>query len=83
MSVGVADPAGNLARLATNALRVLKSAAAALGFRPVGSLIVGLAARNEQPMLAERIRRKARRLASKLVTAVSASCLQQADVGSG
>lgn len=74
---------GWLARFATNALRVFKSAVAALGFRPVGSLIVGLAACNEQPRSAERTRRKARRLASKLVTAASAAGLQQQDAGAG
>lgn len=74
---------GLLGRFATNALRVLKSAAAVLGFRPVGSLIVGLAARSEQPILSERTRRKARRLARKLGTAAAPASLSQKDVGSG
>ncbi len=59
-----------LARLATNALRVLKSAAAALGARPVGSLIVGMVARGEHQPLSHRARRKARRLGRKLVTSL-------------
>lgn len=59
-----------LARFATNALRVLKSAAAALGTRPVGSLIIGLVARSEHQPLSGRARGKARRLARKLVTSL-------------
>jgi NAD(P)H-dependent FMN reductase len=60
-----------LARLVTNVLRVLKSAAAALGARPVGSLIVGLAARSEHQPLSARTRRRARRLGRKLITALN------------
>jgi hypothetical protein len=60
-----------LARLVTNNLRVLKSAAAALGVRPVGSLIVGLVARSEHQPLSGRARRKARRLGRKLIAALS------------
>lgn len=62
---------GFLARLATNALRVLKSAAAALGARPVGSMIVGLVARSEHQTLSGRARRKARQLGRKLTAALS------------
>ena len=58
---------GWLARLTTNVLRVLKSAAAALGLRPVGSLIVGLAAQSEEQPLSRRSVHRARRLAHKLI----------------
>lgn len=58
---------GWLARLTTNVLRVLKSAASALGLRTVGSLIVGLAAHSERQRLSQRSVRRARRLAHKLV----------------
>ena len=77
---------GFLARLATNVLRVLKAAAAALGFRPVGSLVVGLAARSERPILSGRTRRKAHRVARRLVRKLAAApppaSLQREDVGS-
>ncbi len=59
-----------LARLTTNALRVLKSAAAALGARPVGSLVVGLVARSEYQALSNGARRKARRSSQKLMAAL-------------
>lgn len=60
-----------LARLVTNALRVLKTSAAALGARPVGSLFVGMVARSEHQPLSNRARRKARRLGRKLITALN------------
>lgn len=62
-----------LARLVTNVLRVLKSSAAALGARPVGSLIVGLVARSEHQPLSGRARHKAKRLGRKLIIALNGS----------
>lgn len=61
-----------LGRWATNALRVLKSAAVALGARPVGSLFVGMVARSEHQPLSARSCRRARRLARTLVKSCSA-----------
>ncbi len=57
-------------RWGTNALRILKSAAVALGTRPVGSMLVGTVARSEHPPLSKKSCRQARRLARKLVKAL-------------
>jgi multimeric flavodoxin WrbA len=59
---------GFLARLFTGTLRVLKSAAAALGARPVGTLIIGQVARREKERLPRRALERARRLGNKLVS---------------
>jgi multimeric flavodoxin WrbA len=56
-----------LARLFTGTLRVLKSAAAALGARPVGTLIIGQVAQREKEQLPRGARSRARRLGRKLV----------------
>jgi multimeric flavodoxin WrbA len=58
---------GFLARLFTGTLRVLKSAAAALGARPVGTLIIGQVAQREKERLPRRAQSRARRLGNKLV----------------
>jgi NAD(P)H-dependent FMN reductase len=58
---------GFLAPLFTGALRVLKSAAAVLGARPVGTLVIGLVAHREQMPLPARARARARRLGKRLV----------------
>ncbi len=59
---------GFLARLFTGTLRVLKSAAAALGARPVGTLIIGQVAQREKERLPRRAQSRARRLGSRLVS---------------
>jgi multimeric flavodoxin WrbA len=59
---------GFLARLFTGTLRVLKSAATALGARPVGTLIIGQVARREKERLPRRALERARRLGNKLVS---------------
>lgn len=56
-----------IARLFTGTLRVLKSAAAALGARPVGTLIIGQVAQQEKEQLPRRALSRARRLGRKLV----------------
>ncbi len=58
---------GFLARLFTGTLRVLKSAAAALGARPVGTLIIGQVAQREKEQLPRGAQSRARRLGRKLV----------------
>lgn len=56
-----------LARIFCHGQRVLKSAASALGARPVGLLFIGQAAVRQQQPLSARTRRKARRLGQRLV----------------
>lgn len=61
---------GFLARHFTGALRVLKSAATALGARPVGTLIIGQVAQQEREPLPRRARFRARRLGRKLADVI-------------
>lgn len=58
---------GFLARLFTNTLRIMKSAAKALGARPVGVLIIGQVAQQEKEYLTRRAQLKARKLGRRLV----------------
>lgn len=55
-----------MGRLFTGALRGLKLGAAAVGARPVATLYVGLAARQEHPQLPKRMLRKARSAGQRL-----------------
>jgi len=59
---------GWMARMFTSALSVLRLASRAMGFRVVGSLVVGLAASAPDARLSEGTRRRARKLGRRLVS---------------
>ncbi|HBE87922.1 MAG TPA: NAD(P)H dehydrogenase [Elusimicrobia bacterium] len=56
-------------RVATGAIRALKGTAQAAGFRPAGSLFIGMASMKERPSLSEGEKRRARALGRRLAAA--------------
>lgn len=60
---------GLLGRWAYGTVKQLKLAARAMGARPVGTLFTGLVAGEQDKVLPERVRRKARQLAERLTAA--------------
>lgn len=58
---------GWMARIFTNTFSILRKTAKVLGHRVVGSMAVGLAAGTPSPLVSTRTKRRARRLARKLL----------------
>lgn len=56
-----------LGRIATGAIRALKAIATLVGAKPVGTLFIGLAAMEQEPMLSPAAAGKARKLGHRLV----------------
>jgi hypothetical protein len=55
-----------ISRLSSNMIGLMENAAGLLGAKTTGTLFIGMAARQKQQIIGERIRQKARRLGKKL-----------------